>query len=359
MKFYFKEEFRGGVNPLWVIGKFVDLCYRNVNSQLRLTTRHKISIDVLVILCEDSKEVVILRETFGGGVHSLWVKGEVWSFELVVYSDTLMIILSQVERGETCGESSRKPLSMGIALNRRSNAGEALIAFQSAVKSSESPFTAERRDPTTNTINPPRTTTVATKDDKEQQQQTHNPTEAAREREEDTKSERCKELKDEAKIRFDGSRREKLLKVVSIGILIFVKLNQIGTFRRQIEKILLRKVVLLSIAMEISVRERKFSPVGSSTVSGFFAFQVVKRVEIESRLALLCLGGFYDDIDEVVGSENVGRTCDWIPAICSSVYVGCHGSVIWLPEKMKDGIPGAMFCSGSAFGPFHVFYEMR
>ncbi|KOM35080.1 hypothetical protein LR48_Vigan02g123000 [Vigna angularis] len=57
--------------------------------------------------------------------------------------------------------------------------------------------------------------------------------------------------------------------------------------------------------------------------------------------------------------ENVGRTRDSVPAICSSLYSGCHGSVIWLPEKMKDGIPGAMFGDGSAFGPFHVFYEMR
>ncbi|KOM26313.1 hypothetical protein LR48_Vigan252s002500 [Vigna angularis] len=55
--------------------------------------------------------------------------------------------------------------------------------------------------------------------------------------------------------------------------------------------------------------------------------------------------------------ENVGRTRDWVPTICSSVYSGCHGSVIWLPKKMKDDIRGAMFGAGSAFGPFHVFYE--
>ncbi|BAT89946.1 hypothetical protein VIGAN_06108600 [Vigna angularis var. angularis] len=57
--------------------------------------------------------------------------------------------------------------------------------------------------------------------------------------------------------------------------------------------------------------------------------------------------------------QNIGRTRNCVPAICNFVYGGCHGSVIWLPEKMKDGIPGTMFGAGSAFGPFHVFYEMR
>ncbi|WVZ09897.1 hypothetical protein V8G54_014427 [Vigna mungo] len=87
---------------------------------------------------------------------------------------------------------------------------------------------------------------------------------------------------------------------------------------------------------------------GSSTASGFFVFQVAKT-RVARREVLVCLGGLYSGIDEVVlilsqSGENVGQTHDWRDLVA---------------KKMKDDIPGTMFGAGNAFGPFHVLYEMR
>lgn len=73
---------------------------------------------------------------------------------------------------------------------------------------------------------------------------------------------------------------------------------------------------------------------------GFFWYLILKFLQI----LILSSGG-----------ENIGWTREWVPAIYGSVCFDCHGSMIWLTEKMKDGIQGARFGAGSAFGPFGLF----
>ncbi|KOM38029.1 hypothetical protein LR48_Vigan03g141100 [Vigna angularis] len=100
-------------------------------------------------------------------------------------------------------------------------------------------------------------------------------------------------------------------------------------------------------AKKIKAREALFTV---AYMEELWSFDNVEKLAIKVRQF---------GVEHLCDGENVGQTHDWVIAICSSVYGGCHGNVIWLPKKMKGGIVGAMFGADSAFGPFHVFYEMR
>ncbi|KOM35396.1 hypothetical protein LR48_Vigan02g154600 [Vigna angularis] len=102
---------------------------------------------------------------------------------------------------------------------------------------------------------------------------------------------------------------------------------------------------------------------------GFFGFEGFhgSAKKIKAREALFTVAymeelWWFDDVEKLtikvlilsLSSEMLGELAIGFLQFAG----GCHGSVIWLPEKMNDSIPGAMFGVGSAFGPFHVFKKL-